>query len=257
MSRKNLLHYELRNGTVETLLFIVKTTDLDALRAEMTRRFEAAPGFFANEAVAIDVRRLEQQRVAMVDLVALATEFQLKPIAVIAQEAQAEWAATAGLPLVGSPDLRELKAGNRPEGTAGAEVEPEPQPVAEAAQPVVAPVSAQLDAVATMIIDKPLRSGQRIYASGDLVILNVVSYGAEVIAAGNIHIYAPLRGRALAGVHGNHEARIFCTCFEPELVAIAGVYRTAENALPKELQGKPVQIRLDGEKLALEPLQLT
>ncbi|MFP3185648.1 MAG: septum site-determining protein MinC, partial [Paraburkholderia sp.] len=109
----------------------------------------------------------------------------------------------------------------------------------------------------TTVIDKPLRSGQRIYAKGDLVVLGLVSYGAEVIAEGNIHIYAPLRGRALAGVQGNHDARIFCTCLEPELISIAGIYRTTETPLPADVLGKPVQIWLDEEKLMIEPLRLT
>jgi septum site-determining protein MinC len=107
-----------------------------------------------------------------------------------------------------------------------------------------------------MVIDKPLRSGQQVYAKGDLVILGLVSYGAEVIAEGNIHIYAPLRGRALAGVHGNHAARIFCTCLEPELISIAGIYRTTDTPLPDDVRGKSVQVRLDHEKLLFEPLRL-
>jgi septum site-determining protein MinC len=109
----------------------------------------------------------------------------------------------------------------------------------------------------TLVVDKPLRSGQQVYAKGDLVVLDLVSYGAEVIAEGNIYIYAPLRGRALAGVHGNHDARIFCTCVEAELISIAGIYRTTENPLPPDVQGKPVQIRLEEEKLMIEPLRLT
>jgi len=78
-----------------------------------------------------------------------------------------------------------------------------------------------------------------------------------VIAEGNIHIYAPLRGRALAGVQGNHDARIFCTCLEPELISIAGIYRTTEYPLPPDVHGKPVQIWLEEEKLMIEPLRLT
>ena len=109
----------------------------------------------------------------------------------------------------------------------------------------------------TTIIDRPLRSGQQVYAKGDLIVLGLVSYGAEVIAEGNIHIYAPLRGRALAGVHGNLDARIFCTCLEPELISIAGIYRTTENPLPADVLSKPVQIWLNEEKLMIEPLRLT
>ena len=84
-------------------------------------------------------------------------------------------------------------------------------------------------ATTATIVDKPLRSGQRIHAAGDLIVLGLVSHGAEIIAGGNIHVYAPLRGRALAGVHGDRDARIFCTCMEPELYSIAGFYRTVET----------------------------
>lgn len=108
-----------------------------------------------------------------------------------------------------------------------------------------------------MIIDKPLRSGQQVYAKGcDLVVLAVVSYGAEVIADGNVHVYAPLRGRAVAGARGNTEARIFSTCMEPQLLSIAGNYRALEADLPQDIAGKPAQARLEGEKLVIEPMRL-
>ena len=110
-------------------------------------------------------------------------------------------------------------------------------------------------AVPTMVIDKPLRSGQRVYArGGDLVVLAVVSFGAEVIADGNIHVYGPLRGRAIAGARGNTEARIFSTCMEPQLVSIAGIYRTTEQPLAANVLGQIAQVRLDGEKILVEPL---
>ena len=102
-----------------------------------------------------------------------------------------------------------------------------------------------------------LRSGQQAYAKGrDLVVLAVVSFGAEVIADGNIHVYAPLRGRAIAGAKGDTSARIFSICMEPQLVSIAGTYRTTETALPAEVLGKPAQVRLDGERLVVEALKL-
>ena len=88
----------------------------------------------------------------------------------------------------------------------------------------------------------------------DLVVLETVSFGAEVFADGNVHVYAPLRGRAIAGARGNADARIFTTCLDPQLVAIAGVYRTIETALPDEVAGKPAQIRRVGDSLLIEPL---
>ena len=100
-------------------------------------------------------------------------------------------------------------------------------------------------AAQTLIIDRPLRSGQQVYArGGDLVMLAAVNAGAEVIADGSIHIYAPLRGRALAGASGDAGARIFTTRFEAELVSIAGLYRTFEHGIPDGLAGRPTQIRL-------------
>jgi len=93
-----------------------------------------------------------------------------------------------------------------------------------------------------------VRAGQRIYARGaDLVILAAVNNGAEIIADGSIHVYAPLRGRALAGASGNTAARIFAASLEAELVSIAGVYRTFEHG--QELAHQQVQVRLNGERI--------
>lgn len=108
----------------------------------------------------------------------------------------------------------------------------------------------------TLVIDKPLRSGQRVYArGGDLVVLGVVSHGAEVIADGNIHVYGPLRGRAIAGANGDADARIFATAMQPELISIAGTYRMTDKPLAQDVLGKPAQARLDGDRLLIEPLK--
>jgi septum site-determining protein MinC len=268
MSPKKSPFFELRSGAVDTLLFVVKTTDLDAMRAELNRRFEATPEFFANDVVAIDVRRLAaDERVPLADVAQMLDSVRMRPVGVVALPEQHPWASEGGLPLLEARDKRgagksgaeeaaESQAGAHTEAqgvlalapTATASTAPDTIP----AEPVPLGPSSQ-----TLVIDKPLRSGQRIYAKGDLVVLGIVSYGAEVIAEGNIHIYAPLRGRALAGVHGNHDARIFCTCLEPELISIAGIYRTTETPLPPDVHGKAVQIWLDEEKLLIEPLRLT
>jgi septum site-determining protein MinC len=269
MSPKKSPFFELRSGTVDTLLFVVKTTDLDAIRTELTRRFEATPEFFANDVVAIDVRRLAaDERVPLADIASLLDSVRMRPVGVVADAAQQAWAVASGLPFLEARDRR--GAATKVDSDEAAEAAAAAVAVAVAADmtaesaasdpatptPSVEPVRLATSAQ-TLVIEKPLRSGQRIYAKGDLVVLGLVSYGAEVIAEGNIHIYAPLRGRALAGVHGNHDARIFCTCLEPELVSIAGIYRTTENPLPDDVLGKPVQIRLDEEKLMIEPLRLT
>lgn len=281
MSPKKSPFFELRSGAVDTLLFVVKTTDLDAMRAELTRRFEATPEFFANDVVAIDVRRLaDAERVPLGEIAQLLDSVRMRPVGVVANPQQT-WAAESALPLLEARDRRGATARSADEDSGNADAPADAQTApngnqansgnsgntgntgndtnapaalepAPAAEPVRLATSPQ-----TMVVDKPLRSGQRIYAKGDLVVLGLVSYGAEVIAEGNIHIYAPLRGRALAGVQGNHDARIFCTCLEPELISIAGIYRTTENPLPADVLGKPVQIWLEEEKLMIEPLRLT
>ena len=124
--------------------------------------------------------------------------------------------------------------------------------------PPAAPMIETITAPSAMIIDRPVRTGQQVYAKGgDLIVLALVSHGAEVIADGNIHVYAPLRGRALAGARGDTSARIFTTCMEAELVSIAGVYRSLEEDLPASIAGKPSQIFLDQDKLVIEALQQT
>jgi septum site-determining protein MinC len=121
-----------------------------------------------------------------------------------------------------------------------------PPPPAQPELPLPEPIEPAPAPRRTLLVDRPLRSGQRVHAhDSDLVVTAIVNPGAEVIADGNIHIYAPLRGRALAGASGNIEARVFATCFEAELIAIAGSYLTFANGVPPELNKQPVQASLD------------
>jgi len=132
----------------------------------------------------------------------------------------------------------------------------EPTPVAGAAEPSPAPepVTTPEPARAAKIITSPVRSGQQVYARGrDLVILSSVSAGAEVMADGHIHVYGPLRGRAMAGVSGDEQARIFCQSLEAELISIAGYFKTSED-LRSEHRKKPAQALLNGSRLDTVPL---
>jgi septum site-determining protein MinC len=106
-----------------------------------------------------------------------------------------------------------------------------------------------------MIVTKPVRSGQMVVAEhGDLTIVGSVASGAEIVAAGNIHVYGTLRGRAIAGAHGDESARIFCQSQQAELLAIAGLYKTSETIEP-ELRKRSVQVFLDGDNLCVEAFQ--
>ena len=108
--------------------------------------------------------------------------------------------------------------------------------------------------ISSLVIERPVRSGQQIYASGsDLTILSATSAGSEIMADGSIHVYGALRGRVLAGVKGNKSARIFCQSLQAELIVIAGRYQLLDESDTK-LIGKPAKIHLKGEKLIIEPL---
>ena len=132
---------------------------------------------------------------------------------------------------------------------------PQPENPADSGKPETPPDIPQNSR--PLIVDRPLRSGQQVYArGGDLVVLSIVNPGAEVIADGHIHVYAPLRGRALAGASGDTEARIFTTCFAAELVSVAGVYRNFADGIPAEWALRPVVIRAEQEKILLSTLKL-
>jgi septum site-determining protein MinC len=106
----------------------------------------------------------------------------------------------------------------------------------------------------SLLLDSPVRSGQSIiFTEGDVTVLGSVSSGAEIVAGGSIHVYGTLRGRAMAGVNGNSNARIYCQKIEAELIAIDGYYQTAEE-LDESLRSKPAQARLDGKIMRITPL---
>lgn len=116
------------------------------------------------------------------------------------------------------------------------------------------PRPASVHETTSLLIDQPVRSGQSIvFEKGDVSIVGSVASGAEVIAAGSIHVYGTLRGRAIAGLTGNNRARIFCRRMEAELLAIDGVYQTADD-MDATLRGKPVQAWLAGEAMMLATL---
>ena len=238
--------FDLKSASLPVVAVVLKTTDAAQFAVDLAERVADAPGFFDFDPVLIDlapVREAEEP----IDFAAIAGQLRQQrtlPVAVRGgSPAQMEAARAAGL--AAAPDASPARA----EAPAPVEV------VREVIREVEVVREVPMPGPGTVVVDKPLRSGQQVYARGaDLVVMAVVSFGAEVIADGNIHVYAPLRGRAIAGARGNTEARIFSTCLEPQLVSIAGIYRTTETALPDSVAGKPAQVRLDGEKLIIEPL---
>lgn len=129
----------------------------------------------------------------------------------------------------------------------------EPAPAQQSQEPT--PVQATVISHPTVLISTPVRTGQQVYAeNSDLIVTGVVSHGAELIADGNIHIYAPMRGRALAGAKGDTNARIFIHSMQAELVSVAGIYRNFEQDLPEHLHKRPVQVSLQDNRLVISAI---
>jgi len=250
---------DIKISTVVAISAILHETDPAALDQALKDMTGGVSDFFEDEFAVIDIGALDTAG-AGIDWAALVTLFKRYRLNAVAvrnapEELHAEIAAQ-GLSIDGgAPRPQQQEA----ETAVAAEEAPKPAAApaaAAAAAPVqAAPAASFAPAAATMIIDTPVRAGQRIYARGaDLVIMAAVNNGAEIIADGSIHVYAPLRGRALAGASGNTGARIFAASLEAELVSIAGVYRTFENGHPPELAQKQVQVRLTGDRIDVLPI---
>lgn len=243
--------FEIKSANLPLVALLLKSPDLDALARDLALRFGDIPDFFDNDPLVIDLSSLagDERSIDFTALVNLLCSYRVAPIAVRGgSPAQIDAALAVGL--LPAPDARITAA-----RTQEAPITPVQAPPAEAAAMASPPPGA-------LVIDKPLRSGQQVYARGrDLVVLAMVNAGAEVIADGHIHVYAPLRGKAMAGARGNADARIFALSLEPELLSIAGIYRTSETALPDGIWGKPTQVRLvagpDGDKLVMDPIKVS
>lgn len=236
---------ELKTTRLAGIQVILNSAEHAALDTHISTLFAATPDFFGGEAAVFECGRLPADAPSP-DWVWLIQQLKsrgLNPFAI--QNASSGLVASALQ--AGLLVLNDAAAATPPEPQPAAAPEPEPPPVEHPAAPAAVP---------TRIIDKPLRSGQRVYAAGgDIVVLAAVNPGAEVIADGSIHVYAPLKGRALAGARGDTSARIFTTHLEAELVSIAGVYRTFEAAPDGAVAKKPAQIRLaDASQLVIDPL---
>ena len=241
---------EIKIATVVAVSVILHDVDLAVLDDALKEMTGGNADFFDNEFAVIDIAALAESNdyIDWNALVKLLKTYQLNAVAVRNAPDTIHPAIIAnGLSI-------DTVVAPRTEINTPAE---QPIEVAAITAPEVA--SSPISALATlgdptlqqpMIVDTPVRAGQRIYARGtDLIITAMVNNGAEIIADGSIHVYAPLRGRALAGASGDTKARIFATAMEPELVSIAGVYRTFENGFPAELKGQAAQIQLNGDRI--------
>ncbi|MBP6533963.1 MAG: septum site-determining protein MinC [Arenimonas sp.] len=239
---------EVKFGQVGIATLRIQALDISALCEEMLERVTRAPKLFRNAAVILDFSALPQcpSLDTCESLIDGLRATGVHPVAIAYGTSAIEQLAIQ----VGLPVLAKFRVSYERETDS-------PAPEKPAAAAVAAPIAAGAAPAAHepgMLQTQPLRSGQQVYAANrDLTVCAMVGAGAEAIADGSIHVYGPLRGRALAGASGNTQARIFCREFNAELVAIAGTYRVLDE-IPKKLLGKAVQIWLDKDQLRIEEL---
>lgn len=237
--------FELKAGSFTLPVLRLFSSDMDAVAQQLEAKVSQAPAFFRNAPVVVDLKDLRngEGTVAFPLLVGLLRGSGMIPVGIRGGSAAQNRAASAlELAVLGDNLVRRT-----PEAA--------PAGAAEVEQPASGPTSPQQGTgPAFKLVNRPIRSGQRVYAPGaDLTIIGAVGSGAEIMADGNIHVYGTLRGRALAGVKGNTDARIFCQNLQAELVSVAGHYRISENIGP-EIKGQAVQVYLNERTLHIDRL---
>jgi septum site-determining protein MinC len=280
--------FELEGVVTALNVLRLRSGDLSAITTALNRRIAKTPGLFRGAPVVVDLNALEPEPVAtsagmfppksfqppplpfeLTELLAMLRDKGLVPVGVQARSSRwLQQATAAGLGVIEldhTPPPRKPKPA--PElvvQTAETAVSATPAPTptslaapavhATPAPPPPAPSQPPAEMQFALTLTQPLRSGQVVYAEGrDAVALAAVHAGAELMADGNIHVYGPLRGRALAGASGSEQARIFCQRLEADLISIAGVYLHSD-ALPADKRGKPVQVSLRNGELVLTDL---
>lgn len=216
---------------------LVPEAPLDAWLEDLDRWIENSPGFFKGRPVVLDLNMLKPAAGEIAALVAL-----------IAERGIRTYAIEVGYLDSLAPELPPMLAGARK--TIVDEMPAEPEAPLENAPSV--PAAPRVSN--TLVVDQPVRSGQSIvHPHGDVIVMGSASFGSEILAAGSIHVYGTLRGRAFAGAWGDRSARIFCQRNEAELLAVDGWYRTAEDMEPS-MRGKAIQVHLDDNAIHVAPL---
>ncbi|WP_269930099.1 septum site-determining protein MinC [Aminobacter sp. HY435] len=216
---------------------LVPEAPLEQWLQDLDRWIENSPGFFNGRPVVLDLNTLRPE---VGEIGAL--------VAQIAARGIRTYAIEAGYVDSLGPDLPPVLAGAKK--TLVEEAQHEAEPVEKVEQPLEAPKRASN----TLIVDQPVRSGQSIVnPHGDVIVMGSASFGSEILAAGSIHVYGTLRGRAFAGAWGDRSARIFCRRNEAELLAVDGWYRTAEDMEPA-MHGKAIQVHLDDNAIQVATL---
>lgn len=239
--------FQLKGGMFTLTSIQLVTPDLTHLGPQLQEKIMQAPKFFCNAPVVIDLQKVGQEGIKLdfKFLKEVLREQKLFPVAVKGGTLQQQTAAVvAGLALL--PESRHETEPQKTDGFLEETVE----------SSTTAPETTDhLSRTPTRLITHPIRSGQQIYAQGgDLIIMAPVSPGAELLADGHIHVYGPLRGRALAGITGDKNAAIYCQSLEAELVSIAGQYRICEDLKTSPLWKQAAFVNLQQDRLQINEL---
>jgi len=243
------------------------STDVSEICKQLEAKRDEVPAFFQNSPVIVDCTNIAELLTSL-DLAELKqkiTDLMFVPVGIRGMEPEQQ----AMVMKAGWPALRSVA--KKKTSKSGATIKPVANPdessetqAAETEKPTASKADIAKERTqttshntkenSTEVFDKPIRSGQQVFVdAGDAVLLTHTSAGSEVMASGSVHVYGAIRGRVLAGVHGDISARIFCRSLDAELIAIAGRYQLLDEGTTN-LRGKPAMIRLDGEKLIIEAL---
>ena len=239
-SQKTALEFKSTSLTVPVLLLASNDTSL--IDQQLKEKVVQAPEFFKNSPLLIDLQKLNAQNLSMdfAEIVAIVRGHGFMPVGIRGGNEQQNGDALAmNLPQHSLHGSNAPLVNKEPAKTL-------PVPIAEGQAQAA-------QSLENKVITQPIRSGQRVYAKGDLIVTATVSAGAEIMAEGNIHVYGSLRGRALAGVLGDTGSRIFCSDLQAELISIAGIYQLSDD-LSKHAAHKPVQISLDNQTLIIKDI---
>lgn len=243
-------------------LVLAPEPPIDEWLAEIDSLATRSPGFFSSRPVILDLANLPVDRGSLTTLIA---DLSARDVRIMGVEGVDPSILGPGMPPIvsggrqtGNLDLLDSAprvvqplagqpvGGKKVQGLGSAPVPMQRAPVPAPAQTQQQPTS--------LLLQNPVRSGQSvIFPQGDVTVLGSVASGAEVIAGGSVHVYGALRGRAIAGSVGNAQARIFCLRNEAELIAIDGLYQTAEN-MQAQFRGKPIQAWLQGDAILMAEL---
>lgn len=252
LSKNQKTALEFKSSAFNIPALILHSDKMADIKQQLQIKISQAPDFFKNSPLLIDLHELSKQQIEIDfrNLIKTLRSLHFLPIAVSgATDKQNAVAISLGIAIQSVHTLSQFQH-HEPEKTPS-ETVAEPEKTEPEAIAVIETVS--VPPVENKVITQPVRSGQRIYAKGDLTVLAAVNPGAELMAEGNIHVYAPLRGRALAGVQGNTQSCIFCSDLQAELISIAGVYRLNDD-LDKNLRGSLVQVYLHNQALLVKKL---